>query len=213
MIIEPNDADIALSQQIYERFAAKAGSENIATQFALAGLADLLTKIKPQTVLEFGAGIGTITSLLLTHPANVKRVFCTEDNAFCLEQLALNLQQTSPDRPKILTGPEQLSQLDDNIDLVIVDGGFDGNLAQPFEHVREGTYCYFEGVRRQSREAMVGTLANRGLKCTVVNNRPAGRKLWTFRWLERRILGIPLPKIRIYHRVKGCWIGRVEPLN
>jgi predicted O-methyltransferase YrrM len=71
--IEPSEADWAFAKSIRDEFKRKPGSQHIASEFALAYLSALLNKVKPDSVLEFGAGIGTVTYFLMKHPANISR--------------------------------------------------------------------------------------------------------------------------------------------
>jgi predicted O-methyltransferase YrrM len=90
--IRPTRRDRILAREIYNRYKAKPGSEHIATETALVYLSACLREFRPGVVLECGAGIGTITDLVLSHPCRVERVISTEHNEFCLAALARNLQ-------------------------------------------------------------------------------------------------------------------------
>lgn len=87
MKVEPSALDWAYAKSVYDEFSQKPGAQHIASEFALAHLGAVLNKVKPNSVLEFGAGIGTITHFLLKHPANIGHVTTTENNPYCLDQL------------------------------------------------------------------------------------------------------------------------------
>ena len=69
MQVCPTEADWALAREVHGFFAPKPGARHIASEFALAYLHTLLNDSHAKHVLEFGAGIGTITTCLLSHPS------------------------------------------------------------------------------------------------------------------------------------------------
>lgn len=79
-----NANDKRFASEVHSRFSSKSGSERIATKFALAHLSAVLNKYKPMDVIEYGAGIGTVTYALLSHPVGIKKLTTTEQNDFCL---------------------------------------------------------------------------------------------------------------------------------
>src|SRR5215831_17965074 len=90
MRVRPKLNDCVSVYRVYRRFAARPGSEHIATWRALACLSALVRLRQPEKVLEFGTGIGTITYLLLTSLPQLN-VVGLETNPFCLAQLDRNI--------------------------------------------------------------------------------------------------------------------------
>ena len=68
------------------------GSEHIASEASRQYLAACLRLFKPAKVLEMGAGIGTITETVLSHPCGVSELLSTEANPFCLKSLRESLR-------------------------------------------------------------------------------------------------------------------------
>ena len=69
-------------------FRALAGSDQIASAFAIAVLRATLERLQPARVLEIGSGIGTMTEILTSFGCEIQEV---EDNAFCRAALRRNL--------------------------------------------------------------------------------------------------------------------------
>ena len=207
MIVEPRQEDWILARKIHDTFRKKPGAQHIATAFALAHLSRILNTEKPRKVLELGAGIGTITYLLASHPCAPGKIVSTEENAFCLGQLERNIPPEYMSKVDLVTVPEEIVHLDERFDLVIFDSSHDefdiSNL------LKEGAICFVEGSRKPTRKSIREKLERIGMRCDFTNH-TQGRKLvhvYTRRW---NILGLSIPKIRFFKSIKGCWIGRVE---
>lgn len=210
MQLTPNDDDRALAKRIFDRFAHRPGAQHIATEFALTYLSALLRTRKPASVLEFGAGIGTITYMLMEHPCGIKHVTSTEDHPFCLEQLDINLPPEMKDRLELIERQDRLGDIDRDFDLIIVDG----ELGAPdkLHFLNDRVACFVEGARTSTRKTVNQHLASRGLACHFINyNR--GRKLVSMTWRKKRRLGIQLPKLQFNKTIKGCWVGIVSELT
>lgn len=209
MHLTPDDDDRALARATFEQFADRPGAQHIATEFALTYLSALLRTLQPTSVLEFGAGIGTITSMLLEHPCGIEHVTCTEDNAFCLEQLDANLRPEQRERLMLIKEPGRLGEIDRNFDLIIFDGEF--GISEKLHVLDDRVACFIEGARTRTRKAVNQHLAGRGLACNFTNyNR--GRKLVSMAWQKKRRFGMRLPKLRFNRTLKGCWVGVVSEL-
>ncbi len=178
----------------------------IANKTALAYLSACLRVAKPRRILELGAGIGTMTALMLEHPHDEVRIIATEDNDFCLSALEKNLPRTGRDRLTIVRTLEHLLELEGSYDLAICDGGFDED--EQFRGIRPGSICMFEGGRAAHRRLLEAYLARYGWRYEPDNHPSSG---YILKMLPRRkvILGVSLPVFRI-RRHKGCWLGRVE---
>ena len=205
MHISPTDADWALAREVHGAFAPKPGARHIASAFALAHLSAVLNSERPDSVLEFGAGIGTITHFLLQHPSQVTRVTATEENQFCIQQLAKNIGARFAGRYELVTEVGGLSANNSHYDLVVFDG-----LLEPDQYkvVTLGTTCFVEGSRTSTRRELNEQLASRGLNCPFVNyNR--GTRYLNFYMREDPETGRRRPKFKFRKVLKGCWVGKV----
>jgi protein-L-isoaspartate O-methyltransferase len=213
MKVEVSEADRTLAADIHRLFSAKPDSEHIASKFALAHLAAILRTHKIGSVLEIGAGIGTMTYLLLSMLPDSVAVVCTEANELCLAALDENLPREVRNRLMVHRDAHLVERA---FDLVVIDGSVDGVTAALF---RPGSVCFAEGKRAKERRKIQQLLNERQMACAFTNYLP-----WSFQFVRQRIewrplrvrlkawLGIekPLPAIT---RRKGCWVGRVERLR
>ena len=205
MHITPNDADWALATEVHESFARKSGARHIASPFALAHLSAVLNSERPVSVLEFGAGIGTTTYLLLSHPSRIARVTATEDNQFCIEEFAKNIGDQFKERYELVTKVKGLAVNSSHYDLVVIDG-----LLEPDQYklITLGTTCFVEGSRRPTRRELNEQLASRRLNCPFVNyNR--GTRYFHLSMHHDPETGRRRPKFKFRNVLKGCWIGKV----
>ena len=209
MKVEPSESDRAFAQTVHKEFSQKPGAQHIASEFALAHLSAVLNKVKPRSVLEFGAGIGTITYFLMKHPANVGHVTTTENNQFCVEQFAANIPEEFSSRYDLVVDDGTLVPGQRPYDLVIVD---DSVSAQGCAYLDQGMICFVEGGRSTNRQEIQDELAGRGLRCDFVNyNR--GTKYFRIVLRRSKKYGIPYPLFLLRKVRKGCWIGAVSPAN
>ncbi len=74
--------------QHHAAFRQLAGSDQIASHFALTVLMAALERLQPERVLEVGSGIGTMTALLTNFGCETHAV---EDNPWCATQMRKNL--------------------------------------------------------------------------------------------------------------------------
>jgi hypothetical protein len=153
--------------------------------------------------LEVGAGIGTITKLLLTHPDRPEHLTVTEANPVCIAELAKNLQGVELAGYRLLTSATELDVVE-HYDLVIFDGSLDDE--RQYAVLKPGTWCFVEGSRGNTMRALEKKLLTRGLRVSFENRRPVGRRIKLF--VSRRILGLPLPTLELKLK-KGCSIGQV----
>jgi len=207
MQLEPSESDWAFAKIVHDEFSQKPGAQHIASEFALAYLSAVLNKVKPDSVLEFGAGIGTITHFLLQHPANIGHVTTTENHPYCLEQFAANISEEFDGRYDLIVDDSTLLPGQRPYELVIVD-----NLvsARGYAYLDNSMTCFVEGARSANRREIQSELAGRGLRCDFVNyNR--GMQYFSIVLRCSKKSGIPYPKFRLCKVRKGCWIGTVKP--
>lgn len=206
-LTEPTKADWELARRIGAEFKAKPESRHIATEFALARLSASVRAVRPKSVLELGAGIGTITKLLLEHDMRPETVVSTEDHPVCLDALDRNLADIDRDGLHVVTSLDELLALDFTYELAICDGGFDD--PRQYKGIREGALCFFEGSRGAHRRMLMSHLEPAGLAFEAHNFPRSG-----FRFFLKKKRNAPpgawrRPKIK---RRKGCWIGIVHPV-
>jgi precorrin-6B methylase 2 len=210
MQIRPSLRDRWFARRLHARYSAKPGSEHIASRVALAYLSACLRVYRPRTVIECGAGIGTITDALLSHWSGVERVVSIERNDFCLGELAKNLRRT--DRLTLITQAANLSLLTNSADMIVADGQY--GTEEAFRTARPGTIIFAEGNRRNLRADCQALLAARNLAVTFNElgvSYVHHRKLRRSR--VRRVRGlVPIWKLITSTKrlSKGCWIGVVS---
>jgi hypothetical protein len=197
----PEDDQIA--EELHTRFSAYEGSQHIASPASLRWFAAILRTFRPGHILELGAGIGTITEMLLMERYGAAKIYTTETDAFCLRALDKNLTRRNDPRLRVLTSEQDLLKIAEPLDLIVGDGGFYSPLE--FQNSKEGTILFFDGSRAKLRTIAQETLARKQLKCEMKQlGTNAKKKVWGF----KRVLGIPIPA-KVKQR-DTCWIGIVE---
>lgn len=144
--------------EVFSLFRAKEGSAHIATPLSIARVIELAKDAK--NILEFGAGIGTMTYGLLKYTNAFIEIY--EDNEFCREQLSKNLEGYE-DRflvtETFLEFPKRKEY-----DLIIFDDDYGRcvhrGLCFFHDHIIPTT-LHFEGVRRRQRREIRHALSDR----------------------------------------------------
>lgn len=118
---------MSIGTDVLRAFGARPGSTYIASAFAIDGLVEWLRRVRPRTVLEVGAGIGTLTSVSIQqldaiHGPGSYRYVAIEAEPFCLGQFDANI---GADRGKVTLADryEAIPAGMAPFDFVIVDGG------------------------------------------------------------------------------------------
>ena len=145
-------------REVHDLFAQRAGSDYIATTYALEGLDRALRRRAPRTVLEVGPGIGTTTSLVIRtldelHGPGSYELCGIEHVEFCLQQMELNLG-SEVSKTTVVSRYEELPEDVGPFEFVLVDGGGEGEAdgSLPAEHVRQQNRLY---VSRLAERAVV----------------------------------------------------------
>ena len=195
MRVRPKLDDWVSAYRVYRRFATRPGSEHIATWRALTCLSALVGLRRPESVLEFGTGIGTITYLLLTALPKLT-VVGLETNPFCLAQLDRNI----PDelKPRLTVVTDGKAPLVGAFDLIVLDGRLPKTEDWPF--LRQGTLCFVEGNRERQSATLLGIAASKNVVLDLEKQSFGERHI---AW-KRTGLGIQRP---ILGRRKTCRIG------
>ena len=107
---------------IYNYFKSKLGSEHIAKPPTIEAIINICAEESPKTVLELGAGIGTLTYTILFN--STAHIDTYEGTPFCIDQLKKNLKGLEYN---LITDYRQLPPHKD-YDLIIVDGGAGSDL-------------------------------------------------------------------------------------
>ena len=198
MTITPTADDWKFASEIYAEFRAKPESQFIATRYALAYLSALVSQIRPQCVLEIGAGIGTVTKLLLVHPVGIGSVITTEAHEGCRQLLSQNLP--SSDRLRLCHDVKEAAA-GGPFDLVVLDSVID---PAHCSLLGNETTFFVEGFRGKERRTMEQFFTQAG-KTVVFEQYAPG---WRLRRKSRLFLGI-VPKYKLC-RPKGCFVGHVQ---
>lgn len=177
--------NFCLAREIHDKYSLKPYSKHIATLSALACLAQLLSDRKPTRVIEIGAGIGTMTELMLRHDDGPPLLAAYETDPRCLEALRELADCYWNYTPRIHSDPADLPAL---CDLLIVDGGAMNTIE--WRGVRPGTAVLFEGNRVLERYLFKQFVGANGWSVLLHEEK-----------LEMRQESVP---------GKGCWIGVVR---
>lgn len=122
------------ANKIWQRFVVRPGASvqgtfGIASAHAIGGIIDTILRQRPKTVLEIGAGIGTLTYTILRTatdlaPGNGRdlELITIEKHPFCLEQLEKNLA-CYEGRYRIEPDSGRLRSENRSFDFIVVDGG------------------------------------------------------------------------------------------
>ncbi len=199
--------DRELAQSIFREFRVKPESGFIASEFSLYHLAKFLSTTPVSSVLEVGAGIGTITKLLLSHVSRPARITSTEEVPICISELTKNIASCGKSGWRLVNGIADIEK-DASFDLVIFDGILDPKLQYSF--FKQGTWCFVEGNRKGTRIDLYDFLSKSGLTINMQSYYPGGYKLRVTP--GKRFLGMTFPKLQFKIR-KGCHIGQVVALN
>lgn len=176
---------------IFDRFRVLSGSGQIASEFALAGLAEWLKRRCPRRILEIGAGIGTCSEVIRRWMITDFAVFvdvevvCVEDDPWCQAQWSQNLYLRPPGMRLVDKIPNEF------FDFLILDGP--QIRPEDWAVLAEGATVFVEGNRRPQRQILERY-------CNSADE-SLGR------------LGRPYAKAQFKSsdRSKGMWIYRLNP--
>ena len=104
------------AREIFRLFKTKGGSEHIANLVALEALLRMVKRNRPRRVLDIGAGIGTLSYLVLRYTD--AELVAVEDNEFCLREMARNLAEC---RSYKVCGYDDF--VPEAYDLILIEGG------------------------------------------------------------------------------------------
>ena len=106
-------SSVEIVEHNHTLFHSLPGSKNIANKSSQLNLLLLCQKTSPQNILDYGAGIGTLTALMLV--ATKANIVAVEKNSYCINQFLHNI--TDRDRVQLYFSiPKSVY-----FDLVIID--------------------------------------------------------------------------------------------
>lgn len=149
--------------EIHARFVALSGSGQIASEFAIGGLQQLIQQQRPEFVLEVGAGLGTLTATILDATDDRTALIYMEEDDWCRNSLARNVGKHP--NPRIAAGwwrrcwrakdfhlPQYRAR-----DLLVLDGG-SAELPPEYLNLDHRARIFVEGNRRQHRQSLEAQL-------------------------------------------------------
>ena len=149
---------------IFEKYSKLVGSDQIATRFALRIISEHLNEHRPKSILEIGAGIGTITELLIRELPTAK-IVSYENNAWCLSQLVKNINQK---QVQIITSHKSLLQTTES-DFLIIDDYLDEETTFALISRVKPESVFIEGHRRRQRLYVMKSYKKMGWKINFKN--------------------------------------------
>jgi hypothetical protein len=136
----------SIVQTNFLRFKGYEGSEHIATRSSQENLLKILQSTHPKEVLDFGAGIGTLTALVLDNSeANITAV---EKNIWCSDQFRAHIL------PNNRVTLKQFIPEKKHYDIYIIDDSISiGEVCKIFKVEKKSFIIFIEG-RRSSTVSM-----------------------------------------------------------
>ncbi|MGB7201858.1 MAG: SAM-dependent methyltransferase [Pyrinomonadaceae bacterium] len=169
-IKEPRFGTKKIADKIRGSFSHKEGSQHIAMRTAVSGLMRLLKREEPKSILEIGAGIGTLTyttiQTLARHGIEDYRYMCVENNEYCKQRLEENLQAMMA-RITMVDGVQFLPSVPESFDFMILDGG-DHDDPSLFARLSDGATVFIEGGRAKQAAVLQTVLGDRPFVKAVV---------------------------------------------
>lgn len=155
-----------LISSIFEKYSKLVGSDQIATRYALRIISKHINEHQPKSILEIGAGIGTITELLIRELPSAK-IVSYENNAWCVSQLAKNIDQK---QVQIITSHKSLLETTES-DFLIIDDYLDEETTLALiSRIKPGS-VFIEGHRRRQRLYVIRSYKKMGWKINFKNYR------------------------------------------
>lgn len=154
----------------YKKFCSLVGNEFIASEFVLLLILKLLEEFKIHSILELGAGIGTIpdTVLIYSRKRNQPLTYsATESNTFC--RIALSRNVANYEHLKLYRSLEELPA-GERFDLIIIDGKDD--LYRLPNYCKPDSIILIEGDRFDQTETILSIFP----KSSYVNVTTLARK-------------------------------------
>ncbi|HYH81577.1 MAG TPA: hypothetical protein VEX86_17360 [Longimicrobium sp.] len=168
------------ARRIHEQFHNSAGSQHIGSEHAVQGLIRWVERRRPRTVLEVGAGIGTLTYTLVrtldrlaaesrTEGRAPYTMVAVEAHPYCVGELKRNLAEHLA-RFRLVADMDELPEDFPPRDFVVVDGGVLDD--RYFSALEPRAVVFVEGSRAEQRKVAERVMGGR--PWVRANFRPAG---------------------------------------
>ncbi len=144
-------------KRVYEKFSQKPYAENIATPISMEALFCILKSNRPKKILEIGGGIGTLSYLILKNSDSQLDII--ENLDFCIKELEKNLEGIN--KKYNLIKSYDIDLLNDNYDLVVVDGGKKDFTYLITNKLSNKGVIYIDGNRQEQRSVLRKGLKNK----------------------------------------------------
>lgn len=174
------------AENVFARFRALPGSDEIATAFAIEGLTRLLRRHRPRTVIEVGAGLGTLSQVILDHGPAATSLTVLERNGWCGARWAENLAEAVVGACvfRLSAWPEKPYGWPVRpVDLLVVDDWLPLRYDQVEVLLGQRALAFFEGNRTVERCIVREGLRAKGRRVAALNRRPWDRSkgFWILR--------------------------------
>ena len=190
------------AEDVFQRFRVLPGADLMASPCSIEGLFRLIDQQRPKRILEIGAGIGTLTSVIIAAAPAASCIVTIEEVPFCREQLTTNLG-SDLDRLELRDAAENLPG---EYDLLVVDGH---QLINLVPHVARGGIVFVEGDRWEQRGALAASKREhcvthiRSLRLQGPEEHGAeGERYHSGYWIFRFE---PSPSVRVSSGVSNLW--------
>lgn len=163
---------------IFTRFRALPGSDEIATPFAIEGLTRLLRRFRPHKIIEIGGGVGTLSQVVLDHGPTATSLTVLERNAWCGARWGENLAKAVVGACvfKLSDWPEKPYGWPERpVDLLVVDDWLPVRYDQVEVLLGRRALVFFEGNRTVERCIVREGLRAKGRRVAELNRRPWDR--------------------------------------
>ena len=141
MIDTPDESDKLKAERLYSLFSGLPLSDHIASVWSLSHLSALQRLLKPARILEIGAGIGTLTAMLLYSGGSIVSVEP-------VEEFRKAHKENIGKHPRVMLVSD-LTGIKGPFDLAVIDGEF----PKGFEDVAPKV-MFIEGSRAHQRRAL-----------------------------------------------------------
>ena len=158
------------ARDVTQLFREKTGSDEIAQEDALTQIGRVFYKTQPISVLDLGAGIGTISYFLsqLSTEANFE-LYLYEVNEFCQKSLLENLNGL---KFHLIKSVDELSKLSNQIDFVIIDDYINYEVTRKVLANCKPKSVFIEGHRRMQRMFVYKSFRSLNVKFMFKNFHP-----------------------------------------
>lgn len=138
-----------IAHKKYIEFSNYKGSQNIASEFSIYKILEIVKLNRITNILELGLGIGTLPSAILYQNDRKINYSGTEANQFCLNSLSENVNSKNL---KIYRDLDSV-RFQKKFQLIIIDGK-DSNLRKIDKYISKNGVIMIEGDRKTQQETI-----------------------------------------------------------